>query len=233
MYCAKLLDEVQCAASNESAAATRSLLDLLTPVTKSWPSQWCLAANDLAIQVHGGYGYTRDYNVEQFYRDNRLNAIHEGTHGIQALDLLGRKVGARNGNALKLLTERIEETRHGVSQLPALADHARELGNSWERLLAVTARLLPIDNPETRLANAVPYLEAMGHVLVAWLWLDQARVATARLAEDHPDALADFYQGKLAACRFFFLWELPRVEPWLDVLDSVDVTTLEMRNEWY
>ena len=68
---------------------------MLTPIAKSWPSQWCLAANDLAIQVHGGYGYTRDYPVEQYYRDNRLNPIHEGTHGIQALDLLGRKVDRR------------------------------------------------------------------------------------------------------------------------------------------
>ena len=81
-----------------AAREAQALLDLLTPIAKSWPSQWCLAANDLAIQVHGGYGYTRDYDVEQLYRDNRLNAIHEGTHGIQALDLLGRKV-TQNGGA--------------------------------------------------------------------------------------------------------------------------------------
>ena len=93
LYCAKLVDEERAAQAVGDTTARESatlLLDILTPIAKSWPSQWCLEANNLAIQVHGGYGYTREYNVEQFYRDNRLNAIHEGTHGIQGLDLLGR-----------------------------------------------------------------------------------------------------------------------------------------------
>ena len=76
---------------------------MLTPIAKSWPSQWCVEANSLAIQVHGGYGYTRDYNVEQLYRDNRLNSIHEGTHGIHALDLLGRKILIDSGRGLALI----------------------------------------------------------------------------------------------------------------------------------
>jgi alkylation response protein AidB-like acyl-CoA dehydrogenase len=92
LYCARLVDEERTADSAEDRAHAHLLLETLTPIAKSWPSQWCLTADDLAIQVHGGYGYTRDYPVEQFYRDNRLNPIHEGTHGIQALDLLGRKV---------------------------------------------------------------------------------------------------------------------------------------------
>jgi butyryl-CoA dehydrogenase len=92
LYCSRLLDEERTAEEESERARARLLLDVLTPIAKSWPSQWCLAANDLAIQVHGGYGYTREYNVEQFYRDNRLNPIHEGTHGIHGLDLLGRKV---------------------------------------------------------------------------------------------------------------------------------------------
>ncbi|HBX36197.1 MAG TPA: acyl-CoA dehydrogenase, partial [Pseudohongiella sp.] len=91
LYCARLVD-LEREALDEERDQHTLLLDILTPIAKSWPSQWCLEANNLAIQVHGGYGYTRDYNVEQFYRDNRLNPIHEGTHGIQALDLLGRKV---------------------------------------------------------------------------------------------------------------------------------------------
>jgi alkylation response protein AidB-like acyl-CoA dehydrogenase len=97
--------------------AAGELLDLLTPIAKSWPSQWCLAANDLAIQVHGGYGYTREYNVEQFYRDNRLNPIHEGTHGIQALDLLGRKVTMNGESARSPCTrhEGLPLTRSGCT----------------------------------------------------------------------------------------------------------------------
>ncbi len=100
------------AQTDAGAAAKRGLLlDILTPIVKSWPSQWCLEANSLAIQVHGGYGYTREYPVEQFYRDNRLNPIHEGTHGIQALDLLGRKAGMQDGAALQLLMREIARDR--------------------------------------------------------------------------------------------------------------------------
>jgi alkylation response protein AidB-like acyl-CoA dehydrogenase len=99
LYCSRLSDIASSADSPDEADSATSLLDLLTPVAKSWPSQGCLEANDLAIQVHGGYGYTREYDVEQHYRDNRLNPIHEGTHGIQSLDLLGRKVGQRDGVA--------------------------------------------------------------------------------------------------------------------------------------
>jgi alkylation response protein AidB-like acyl-CoA dehydrogenase len=83
LYCSRLSDIASSADSPDEADSATSLLDLLTPVAKSWPSQWCLEANDLAIQVHGGYGYTREYDVEQHYRDNLLNPIHEGTHGIR------------------------------------------------------------------------------------------------------------------------------------------------------
>ena len=99
LYCGKLLDDEQSLEDEEARAKAHLLLDVLTPITKSWPSQWCLEANSLAIQVHGGYGYAREYDVEQHYRDNRLNPIHEGTHGIQALDLLGRKVTMQGGAA--------------------------------------------------------------------------------------------------------------------------------------
>ena len=92
LYCARLVDEEQTAESAEDRARAHLLLEMLTPIAKAWPSQYGPVADDLAIQVHGGYGYTRDYPVEQFYRDNRLNPIHEGTNGIQGLDLLGRKV---------------------------------------------------------------------------------------------------------------------------------------------
>ena len=100
LYCARLLDE-QRPPGRRGPRAHGLLLDVLTPITKSWPSQWCLAANDLAIQVLGGAGYTREYDVEQHYRDNRLNPIHEGTHGIQALDLLGRKMTSRAARACR------------------------------------------------------------------------------------------------------------------------------------
>ena len=126
LYCARLVDE-QRTGDASAAREAQALLDLLTPIAKSWPSQWCLAANDLAIQVHGGYGYTRDYDVEQLYRDNRLNAIHEGTHGIQALDLLGRKVTQNGGEGFELLRTRIATTIAAGEAGGAPAFYAREL----------------------------------------------------------------------------------------------------------
>ena len=110
LYCARLVDLAHSAETDEERDTTTLLLDILTPVAKSWPSQWCLEANNLAIQVLGGYGYTREYDVEQHYRDNRLNPIHEGTHGIQSLDLLGRKVTQRNGASLVAVGEAVADT---------------------------------------------------------------------------------------------------------------------------
>jgi alkylation response protein AidB-like acyl-CoA dehydrogenase len=217
---ALLVDETRTASADDARRAHR-LLELLTPVSKSWPSKWGIAANDLAIQVHGGYGYTQDYNVEQFYRDNRLNPIHEGTFGIQSIDLLGRKVA--DDAALVELTERIDRTIER-----AAADFAEEstaLLEAWSRMLKTTASLRTIPDPTLRLANASCYLDAFGHVIVAWLWLDQA-ITAAR-------SDADFYRGKSAACRYFFRWELPRIDRWLRLLDPVDRTTLDAADELF
>ena len=129
LYCSRLVDETLSAPTEADRDQARLLLEVLTPIAKSWPSQWCAEANSLAIQVHGGYGYTRDYNIEQLYRDNRLNSIHEGTHGIQALDLLGRKVIPEGGRGLFLLLERI---RHTASQASALGQPLREWAHALE-----------------------------------------------------------------------------------------------------
>jgi alkylation response protein AidB-like acyl-CoA dehydrogenase len=235
LYCARLVDERDTAP--EAAARRRAglLLDLLTPVAKSWPAQWCLAANDLAIQVHGGYGYTRDFPVEQLYRDNRLNPIHEGTHGIQAIDLLGRRVALAGGEAFELLCAAMRATGVRARTAPAgegpsraavdLAAHADALDAAVDRLAAVTRTLQAVAAPARRLANAATYLEAFGHVVAAWIWLDQA------LAAGHHEG--SFYEGKRHACRWFFRCELPRTAPQFELLERLDDTALVMRDEWY
>jgi alkylation response protein AidB-like acyl-CoA dehydrogenase len=221
LYCARLVDEEQSAEDPAAATRAHTLLEILTPIAKSWPSQWCLAANDLAIQVHGGYGYTRDYPVEQLYRDNRLNPIHEGTHGIQALDLLGRKVVVDGGSAFTLLSATIEETIGRARRLdPETAGHASDLEVALDRLAAVTQRLWSTGSPAVALANATTYLEAAGHVVVAWVWLEQLATVAARGGQ--------FYDGKRAAARYFFRFELPTVHPKLDLLWSLDRTTLDL-----
>src|SRR3954468_24133301 len=194
LYCAKLVDEEQTAESGDDRARAHLLLDTLTPIAKAWPSKWGPVADDLAIQVHGGYGYTRDYPVEQFYRDNRLNPIHEGTNGIQALDLLGRKVVLQGGAGLQLLGETIAATTARAAGTE-WADFAADLDAAVSRLSSVTAALWDAGDPDVTLANASVYLEAAGHVVVAWLWLDQV------LAIGNESG--DFADGKRAAARWF------------------------------
>jgi alkylation response protein AidB-like acyl-CoA dehydrogenase len=226
LYCAKLIDLHDSAESDDERDATSLLLDILTPVAKSWPSQWCLEANNLAIQVHGGYGYTREYDVEQHYRDNRLNPIHEGTHGIQSLDLLGRKVTQRKGASLAALGAAVAETIAAANTVGGEpAELAATLESTWQRLVGVTTAMFGSGDVEAALANSAIYLEAFGHIVVAWMWLEQLVACNGRSG--------DFYDGKRQAARYFFRYELPKTAPQLDLLVSLDRTTLEMRDAWF
>lgn len=223
LYCARLVDEQR---TGDAAAAddARLLLEVLTPIAKSWPSEWCLEANSLAIQIHGGYGYTRDFSVEQYWRDNRLNMIHEGTHGIQALDLLGRKVLMENGQGLQRLATRMQGTIARAMQRPELAAHAQALGQALQQVGAATQAAWATGQPTEALANAVPYMQAFGHTVLAWIWLD---VALAAL----PAAPSPARQGRLAACRYFFHYELPKIGAWLQVVTQRDMTCAELAED--
>jgi butyryl-CoA dehydrogenase len=209
LYCGSLVDQGE-----------ELLLGMLTPIAKSWPSQWCLEANNLAIQVLGGYGYTREYPVEQLYRDNRLNPIHEGTHGIQALDLLGRKMTQQGGAGLVKLSETIEAT---CARAPE--PYATQLRAAVQHVVETTQKVWGAGDVALSLANATPYLEAVGHVVVAWMWLEQLLAAEGKSG--------DFYEGMRRAARYFFQWELPRTGPQLDLVASLDRTTLDMQPEWF
>jgi butyryl-CoA dehydrogenase len=224
--CDLLLDEQRTAENDADRLAAGQLLDMLTPIAKSWPSQWCQEGNSLAVQVLGGAGYTRDYDVEQHWRDQRLNPIHEGTHGIQAMDLLGRKVLGDGGAGLMALAAKIGETIEGATELGGeAAEQGAALKAAVDRLGEVTTTLAGLGDPDRIMANATVYLEAAGHVVVAWIWLEQVLACAGKEG--------DFYDGKRQAARFFFRWELPKVGPTLDLLASGDTTTLEMRDAWF
>ena len=222
-YCAHLVDELH-TGSDQARARAGLLLEVLTPVAKSWPSEWCLEANSLAIQVLGGYGYTRDFPVEQYWRDNRLNMIHEGTHGIQALDLLGRKVVMNGGAGLTLLRETIDASIAKAASNDLLAPNAQALGAATDHLQEATRAAWSTGSPDAALANATPYLQAFGHVVLAWMWLDVAVCASALPA-------ADARTGRLAACRYFFAYELPKIPAWLGVVETRDDTCRTMTAE--
>jgi len=216
LYCAHLIDRERVAGDEIERARLSSLLGLLTPIAKSWPAEFGLAANDHAIQIHGGYGYTRDFDVEQVYRDNRLNPIHEGTHGIQAIDLLGRKIVRDKGVALAALGEEIAQTVADAAAIPALAGQAARLNHVWNRVDAVAQQLIALHAPEG-LDNASAFLSAFGHLVVGWLWLDQA----ATIFNDGECDRA-FREGKLRACRYFIEAELPKAMPQLDLVAALN-----------
>ena len=233
LYCARLVDGLRTQADEAKRRDDELLLDLLTPVAKSWPSEFCLEANKHAIQVLSGYGYTRDYPVERLYRDNRLNPIHEGTHGIQGMDILGRKVVQANGRGLELLAGRIGATVAEASTIASLAADASDLSAHLAETVALTRALAEelAKDPRKALANATIYLDMFGHVVIAWMWLRQALVAARKLDTGEGDP--NFLRGKLAACRYFFAYELPKARVQRDLLGKLDETTLSMQAEWF
>ncbi len=226
LFCARLVDEQ---ATGDAAAAdeARLLLEVLTPIAKSWPSENCLEANSLAIQVHGGYGYTRDFPVEQYWRDNRLNMIHEGTHGIQAMDLLGRKVRMEGGRGLTLLAERMRASAARAQAEPALREPAQALTLALAQLGQATQDAWATGQPSEALANAVPYLQAFGHTVLAWVWLD---VALATLRADATLSKAQS-AGRMGAMQYFYHYELPKIGAWLQVVRQRDMTCVNLPEE--
>jgi butyryl-CoA dehydrogenase len=235
LYAARLFDDTQTAETAEARRHAQDLLDLLTPIVKSWPSEFCLRANELAIQVLGGHGYTRDYPVEQYYRDNRLNPIHEGTHGIQSLDLLGRKLAQNGGAGLSQLTRLIGATVERSRAYEELASLRQPLEQLVARLQTITLGLLADlaqGQVNPALANSALYLKVFGHTVIGWRWLEQAVHACQGLVQgnstDEP-----FYRGKLQAARYFLTWEVPGCHHELAILGRHDDTCLTMQENWF
>ncbi|WP_439519786.1 acyl-CoA dehydrogenase [Hydrogenophaga sp.] len=229
LYAARLVDDVRSGETPAARERANLLLEILTPLVKSWPSEFCLEANKLAMQVLGGYGYTRDYPVEQFYRDNRLNLIHEGTHGIQAMDLVGRKIRMNDGAAFALLLGAMREdiaAWRGDGQAGAFAT---QLEHALGQVETATRAMQDHTADERRYtANATLYLDMLGHVAVAWMWLRQAGAASRGLAAGASGDRQAFYEGKLAAARYFYRYELTRLAHWLPILGAADPLFVEL-----
>ena len=219
LYSAKLVDLSEYGGDETERARAKALLDLLTPVTKTWPSEMGLVANQLAIQIHGGYGYTRDYDVEQIFRDNRLNPIHEGTTGIQALDLLGRKMLSDGLRSLDVFMATIRETTVAAARIEGLKPYAKILRGHADGIEAFLREETRSGNLARALGNATPFLFAFGHLVVGWLWLDMARTA----ADANNDHIVG--RGKRIACQYFYEYEMPMIDAWLAPLrNRIDLT---------
>ncbi|MFT5572676.1 MAG: alkylation response protein AidB-like acyl-CoA dehydrogenase [Cryomorphaceae bacterium] len=231
-YAAKLVDQQALETDESERQRMTMLLELLTPICKSWPSEYCLEANKLAIQVLGGYGYTREYPVERMYRDNRLNHIHEGTHAIHGIDILGRKVRMANGAAMHALAGEVSATITAASAHQNLLAHCKQLEAAMGSVQATLEAVSKANDPSLALANATLFLDGMGHVVIAWMWLKQAVAANVGL--EKPNA-ADkpFYHGKLAACNFFYRYELPTAISKFDLVSTLDTTCYDLTAEQF
>ncbi|WP_105101447.1 acyl-CoA dehydrogenase [Microbulbifer pacificus] len=237
LYASSLFEDVHSAETENERQQATELLDLLTPIVKSWPSKYCLKANDLAIQVLGGSGYIREYPLEQLYRDNRLNPIHEGTEGIQAIDLLGRKVPAKGLTGYKILAGEIGKTIAACSEDAQLHPLAQCVSDALDHLHGTTENLLGqmAADADLGLANAALYLDVFGRVVVSWIWLRQALIASQRLGADSPisEEEENFYRGKLQAARFYIEWELPEIKPQLALLEVGNRVPFDMQRDWF
>lgn len=229
LYCAWLLDEQKTSADEAERKRSLLLLDILTPIMKSWASDWCLRASHNAIQVLGGAGYTRDHPVEQFYRDNRLNPIHEGTNGIQAIDLAGRKISMENGLAFTELVAEMRKDLQRASGFTQLAEHSSRLAEAVTLLERTTAALAKAKS--SAVDNATLYMDFTGHIVIGWMWLRQGMAAVS-CAGKNP-ALKAFCDGKLHAATYFFRRELPSVMYKSELLMAGDDLCSPMQDDWF
>lgn len=231
-YCTQLVDQQEMAEDASDKERLMLLLELLTPVAKSWPSEYTLEANKHAIQILGGYGYTREYPVERHYRDNRLNPIHEGTHGIQGMDLLGRKVNLAGGATLSIFEEEMQPALEAAAGSETLAAMGEALTDIWQLVKRTVETVNQEADTVARLSSATPFLDAFGHVVIAWLWLRQALIAREAL-QNGAQADADFYEGKIAACQFFYRYHLPQAAEKLRYVASQDRSVLDTQASWF
>ncbi len=236
MQCALYEDLIGVLAAGEEQENYRLLLDLLTPVAKAYPSEMGILATSQAIQCFGGYGYCKDFPVEQHFRDMRIHAIHEGTTGIQAMDLLGRKLVIQNGRAGLLFVEELQKvitTARAFSELEPLAG---QLDSAQKTLQEVTLHLFAVageEGPETFLADATLFLELFSIVALGWQWLLQAVATQNALQVKRTTAETNFYQGKLFTCRYFFAYELPKITGLAARLLESNPVTREMETQFF
>lgn len=189
-----------------------------------------------ALQCFGGYGYCEDFPVEQYYRDMRIHPIHEGTTGIQGIDLLGRKVTMQDGQAYRYFMKEVHQTIAVGKDIDLLASRNQQLEAALTMLDQVTRHLtakIPKQGAEIFLADATLYLELFGIVTIAWQWLRQAQAAQKALSGKVTRSQKQFYRGKLYTFEYFFSYELPKIKGLADRLRDDRPITVEMHSDYF
>lgn len=235
LQCAWYADQARVQAGGEKERYDL-LLELLTPVAKSYPSEMGIPSVSAGVQILGGYGYCDEFPLEQFYRDARIHPIHEGTTGIQGMTLLGRNVIMKNGQAFKLFLGEGQNTIKKAEEVAELKSYAQELKEALDKLTKVTLHLIGVaqsKGPDVFLADSTLYLELFGIVSVAWQWLVQALSIQKALDQKPTGGDADFYRGKFQTFRFFFRYELPKIEGLAKRLMDADGLTVDFKETFF
>lgn len=235
MQCCRYTD-LEIVLEGEEKEKAGLLLDLLIPVAKTYPSETSILSTSQAIQIFGGYGYCEDFPVEQHFRDTRIHAIHEGTTGIQGMDILGRKVRMKGGKAFALYAVEVRNTIAAARDFEELVPYADRLAAALEELERVTAGLKALGEERGNralLADATLYLEHFSLIAIAWQWLLQSIAAVKGLAGRPSRANVHFYQGKLLTARYFFHYELPKTAGLARRLAEKDTLTLDLNNDLF
>jgi butyryl-CoA dehydrogenase len=225
--CARLGDLAHHSQDESERRRSALLLDLLTPVAKTFPAEMGFESNALAVQVHGGYGYTAEYLPEAWLRDQKLNSIHEGTSGIQSLDLLGRKVLGTGGASLRALAEEVAAAGSRPGADPA---QAAALQGALGRIGQLTMHLGGLGDRDAMVRHSADYLSLFSILVIAWQWLHQAAAAREGLRTD--PASADFYRGKLSAAAYWFATEVPRIDQLAALCESGVDSFASVMPEW-
>lgn len=233
-FTAKQADLAEHALDAELRKRSSVLLDALTPIAKSFPAEWGFESNALAVQIHGGYGYSSEQLPESWLRDQKLNSIHEGTTGIQGLDLLGRRIVAEGGAPVQILLEETEAaiaraSRAGIDPewTSALRDSMRALGEVTVHLGALGAQ----GDVDRMMRHSTDFLALSAIVVVAWLWLWQATIAKEALSRGTSDP--EFYEGKLCAAQYWIKTELPRVAQLALLCQSEEDSYARALDAWF
>ena len=235
LQCALYVDRMRVFDGEEKERCSL-LLDLLTPIAKSYPSEMGNLSASAGLQILGGYGYCDEFPLEQYYRDMRIHPIHEGTTGIQGMDLLGRKVVMQNGKAVAVYLEELEKTIGQARAIAQLSPFAESLSEAVEVLKEVTVHLTGFaleGKAERFLSDATVYLEFFGIIAIAWQWLLQAIRSQTALGENPIESKAQFYQGKLYTFRYFFKYELPKIYGLAKTLKESDDVTMAIKDEFF
>jgi butyryl-CoA dehydrogenase len=231
---ASYYNDVAHAGSGEEKENAHLLLELLTPICKTFPSEMGIVSIKYAMQVLGGAGYCDDFPIEQYYREIPINTIYEGTTTIHGMDLLGRKVMMKNGAAMMLLAQELMKTIEAATAHEATKPFAAKLGVAAQKLSEVTQHLMKLamtETPEVFLADASLYLEYFGNITIAWIWLKQGVAAASAISNAANDDEKNFYESKIQTMRFYFEYELPKTRACFERLMSAERVTLEMNSD--